>query len=164
MTETTILYCDLDGVLHALGTPAMDEFGTAHPESPGVFRWQPLLERALRPYPDMQIVVSSSWRFFHSDAELCSFLGPLGSPFAGTTTNEHEDWSRSEEILRHAEEHKIQHFLALDDHESVRARESNEGDQRFMWCSPDTGISPQRFLVRLHERLLKLHASIGQVR
>ncbi len=56
MTETTILYCDLDGVLHALGTPAMDEFGTAHPESPRVFCWLPLLEHALRPYPDMQIV------------------------------------------------------------------------------------------------------------
>ena len=35
MTQTMILYCDLDGVLHALGTPAIDEFGTAHPESPG---------------------------------------------------------------------------------------------------------------------------------
>ena len=134
------------------------------PNRPGVFRWLPLLEHALRPYPDTQIVVSSSWRFFHSDAEPCSFLGPPGSWFAGTTTNEHEDWTRSEEILRHAKKHNHQHILTLDDHESVRARESNEGDQRFMWCSPDTGISPERFLVRLHERLLKLYASIGQVR
>ena len=134
------------------------------PNRPGVFRWLPLLEHALRPYPDTQIVVSSSWRFFHSDAEPCSFLGPPGSWFAGTTTNEHEDWTRSEEILTRAKKNNYQHILALDDHESVRARESNEGDQRFMWCSPDTGISPERFLVRLHERLLKLHASIGQVR
>lgn len=82
--DTPVIYLDFDGTAHPIGTPAMDAFGYLHPEWPGVFCWLPLLESALRPYPSMRVVVSSSWRFFHGEADLRAFLGPLGSRFAGT--------------------------------------------------------------------------------
>lgn len=161
-TATTTLYLDFDGVLHPLGTPVLDAAGHWHPEWPGLFCWLPLLEHALRPYPATQIVVSSSWRFFHSDAELGSFLGPLAARFKGITMSDHEDWSRLDEILRHAEESGHKRFLALDDDASIRAHEREERDLRFMWCSPESGISSQAFLIRLHAHLRELHAGILQ--
>lgn len=159
--DTTVLYLDFDGVLHPFGTPVIDELGKWQLKSPGVLCWLPLLEYALRPYPDMRIVVSSSWRFFHVDAELRSILGPLSDRFAGITTSDHEVGCRLDEILTHAEAFGLVHFLALDDDASVRTHEREEGDRRFMWCSPETGIGKQGFLIRLHERLRELHARLA---
>lgn len=112
----------------------------------------------------MRVVISSSWRFFHSDEELRALFGVLGARIAGTTTLEHEARSRTDEILQHAEKSGHPRFLALDDDGSVRERERKEDDQRFMWCSPETGISPRKVLVRLHARLLELHADIPRER
>lgn len=136
----------------------MDEYGKAHPEWPGVFCWLPLLEHALRPYLSTRIIISSSWRFFHDDADLQRFLGPLGNRFAGVTPDEHDDWTRVDEILRHSTQCGHNRFLALDDDRSVKTQEHKKGDRRFMWCSSKVGISSQSFLVRLRDRLRELHA------
>lgn len=57
-----ILYLDYDGVLH-------DSGGLIHPElgirietpNSALFEWMPILEDILSPYPDIQIVLSTSW-------------------------------------------------------------------------------------------------------
>lgn len=57
-----ILYLDFDGVLH-------DEEVYFHPRrgiyinTPGrtLFEWMPILEELLAPYPEVQIVLSTSW-------------------------------------------------------------------------------------------------------
>lgn len=66
---TKILYLDLDGVLH-------DEQVYFHPrrgiymDTPGrtLFEWMPILEQLLGPFPEVKIVLSTSWvrvRSFH---------------------------------------------------------------------------------------------------
>lgn len=138
----------------------MDECGKAHPEWPGVFCWLPLLEHALRPYPALPIIISSSWRFFYDDADLQRCLGPLGNRFAGVTSDEHDVWTRVDEILRHSTKCGHNCFLALDNDRSVKTQE-HKGDRRFMWCSSKVGISSQSYVVRLHDRLRELHPDKG---
>lgn len=61
-TEQKILYLDFDGVLH-------DEAVYFHPrrgiyietEDRTLFEWMPILENLLSPYPDVSIVLSTSW-------------------------------------------------------------------------------------------------------
>jgi hypothetical protein len=58
-----ILFIDFDGVLHHNQAEA-GEF----------FSCRPLLEGVLREFPDVDVVVSSSWRDMHSLAELRAFF------------------------------------------------------------------------------------------
>ncbi|WP_231909764.1 HAD domain-containing protein [Cupriavidus nantongensis] len=55
-----IVFLDYDGVLHpdaaylVKGRPELRATGT-------LFMWAPILEETLAPYPDAQIVLSTSW-------------------------------------------------------------------------------------------------------
>lgn len=62
-----ILFLDFDGVLHP-GDPEFDG---------EKFCWLPVLERLLIAHVDVRIVVHSSWRYDHTDAELKQLLGRL---------------------------------------------------------------------------------------
>lgn len=71
-----VLFLDFDGVLH----PAGD--GPEVLEGP-TFVWLPFLEGVLRGYPNVGIVVSSTWRYTHTDGELRLLLGDLGPRLLG---------------------------------------------------------------------------------
>jgi hypothetical protein len=57
-----ILFLDFDGVLHPFSRPT------------GPLVLVPRLERVLRDYPDVQVVISSAWRGVHTLHELRSFF------------------------------------------------------------------------------------------
>lgn len=50
----TLLFLDIDGVLHPVD------------RAEGVFSCKPLFEVTMRDFPDIEIVISSSWRIDHS--------------------------------------------------------------------------------------------------
>ncbi|MET3620106.1 HAD domain-containing protein [Burkholderia ambifaria] len=131
-----ILFLDFDGVLHPLGEIALDE-NCRLIENPDLFRWRPILEQLLRPFPEIRIVISSDWRRLFDDESLVQLLGPLGARFDGIV--ETYGPTRFEEILSEAERRKATNWLAVDDHPSVASAAIN--DARFIACASDTGLS-----------------------
>jgi hypothetical protein len=72
LNETpTLLFLDIDGVLHPV-SPRADR---PDAESQG-FSYRPRLERVLREFPDVQIVIASDWRKYHTLGELQAFFAP----------------------------------------------------------------------------------------
>lgn len=59
-----ILFLDFDGVLRSLNSEK------------GTLTFTPQLERVLRGYPDIEVVISSSWREEHDLASLRSLFSP----------------------------------------------------------------------------------------
>ena len=72
-----LLFLDFDGVLH----PSPPE----HKSAVEYMCWLPVLEDHLEAHSDVRIVVHSTWRYDHTDAELRSLLQGLGSRFVGST-------------------------------------------------------------------------------
>ena len=64
-----VLFLDIDGVLHP--DPCFQE---------KAFCSLPIVEAVLVDYPMVEIVVSSSWKKYHTVTELREFLGPLIGP------------------------------------------------------------------------------------
>lgn len=82
------LLLDFDGVLHPAQAHA--ELGSVRPplkEQPaaGLFIHTDQLAEQLTPYAAVGLVVHSSWRMTHIDAELRSLLGPVGDRLVGAT-------------------------------------------------------------------------------
>jgi hypothetical protein len=57
-----VCYCDFDGVTHDDAVYSSRHDGI-HIRTPGrtLFEWLPILEKLLAPYPDVKIVLSTSW-------------------------------------------------------------------------------------------------------
>ena len=128
-TDRAVVFLDLDGVLHPVGVPAVDEEFRLI-DNPGLFVWRPILERLLAPYPMVGIIVSSDWRRLFDDATLVRLLGPLAARFVGVV--ECHGSFRSEEILAEVKRRGLKRWVALDDHPSVIAAQAR--DARFIAC------------------------------
>jgi hypothetical protein len=64
------LSVDFDGVMHRAGD-GVEDIGPH-------FVWLPLLAALLEPWPDVAVVVHSTWRYQYHPAELKALLAPLG--------------------------------------------------------------------------------------
>ena len=119
------LFLDFDGVLHSM-SGYRDE----------AFCKLPLLEDLISDI-EVDIVVSSSWRFQHSLDELKALLGKLGSKVVGTTGEAHVGrHARYNEILQYVECHNITNWRALDD----ASFEFPSNEMRLIVCDPNTGV------------------------
>ena len=148
-----VLFLDFDGVLHAVGEPALDEDWRLI-DNPNLFCWRHFLEDALALHPTVRIVVSSDWRRLLDDENLARLLGPtLGPRLLGAV--ETANTSRAQEILVEATRRGVSRWLALDDHPSV-AVARRAGDPRFIVCNPDTGLSSARVRKELKWKLADL--------
>lgn len=148
--QKTVIWLDFDGVLHRLGCPGLDFEDGQILQNPELFCWLPLLEAALKPYPEVQIIVSSDWNRLCTDGKLIELLGPLGGRFAGVL--EARGGGRAQEILADARRRGLTRWLAIDDHASVFAAEA-AGDPRFIACDSSRGISDESVLRRLRAAL-----------
>lgn len=119
-----ILYLDYDGVLH-------DEHVYYHPrqgiyiKTPGrsLFEWMPVLEDLLAPYPDVAIVLSTSWvrvRSFNYAKKQLSQM--LRERVIGATYHRHymrqDDFAalpRGAQIAQDVQRRQTSSWLALDD-------------------------------------------------
>ena len=120
------LFLDFDGVLHS-----MSGYGDDEP-----FCKLPLLEDLISDV-EVDIVVSSSWRFQHSLDELRTLLGKLGSKVVETTGEAYVGrHARYNEILQCVERHNINNWRALDD----ASYEFPSNEMRLIACDPNTGV------------------------
>ena len=119
------LFLDFDGVLHSM---------SGYRDEP--FCRLPLLEEALVG-ANVDIVISSSWRFQCSLEELKDRLGQLGPKVVGTTGDPHVgSYPRFNEILTYAETHQISSWRALDD----ASDEFPSNEMRVFVCNPNVGL------------------------
>ena len=96
----------------------------------------PLLEEVLV-NADLDIVISSSWRFQYSLGELKDKLGQLGSKVVGATGEAHVGpYPRFNEIFKYAETHQISNWRALDD----ASYEFPDTEMRVFVCNPNVGV------------------------
>lgn len=133
-----LLFLDFDGVVH----PQDD---TNHPA--GWFRWLPLLANLLAPWPDVKIVVHSSWRYEHTDAELRELLGPLSARFAGSAPRGPRE--QAIESVLQANKFLVTAHLVLDDDE----REFTAGRVNLVVCDALEGVTQLRAQVHIRRWL-----------
>jgi hypothetical protein len=126
--ERHTIYLDFDGVLHRSICPP-DEFFSCL-----------LVLEPLQTF-DFDIVVSSSWRFHYTQAELASWLGALGTKVIGQTGPAREGaHARWREICGHAEHHGISRWIAVDD-SAFEFPRSEASAGRLILCNAKTGIT-----------------------
>lgn len=138
------LFLDIDGVLHPSDT-----------YTEGLFRWLPLLLTAIEPYPDLKIVVHSSWRLAHRDFQ--DLLSQLPQElrekvFAVTPIDQ---WERWKSILQYCADNTIdlEDYLILDD---ARA-EFPWGSTQLIWTPGKHGLSNDKAYNQLIARLKYMH-------
>lgn len=98
-----VIFLDFDGVLHG-------DRGAS-----GMLTHVERLAETLVPYPDVQIVISSSWRSTYPFEMLCHFLSPVDTRVVGVIPSLKEE-SRQAEIEAWLEtKPEVESWLAIDD-------------------------------------------------
>jgi hypothetical protein len=122
--NATVLYLDFDGVLHHAGVhwSPLAGFHLRAPERYRMFQHVALLETLLRPYPDIKIVLSTSWvQAPHGNFEgAVSMLSPelrlrvIGQTLYPETTTS-KPLSRGQQVLADVQHRLPKDWLAVDD-------------------------------------------------
>lgn len=130
-----ILFLDFDGVLHPVsGSPPF------HPDCMAV------LSSSLSEYPDIRIVVTSSWREEKPLSELKSLLGNnLGSRVIGVTP------VIDEPFMHHVRYHEVQAYLS----------DTSQPDIPWFALDDELGSYPESAPVILTDRRVGLSAEDG---
>lgn len=145
-TGELILYLDYDGVLHhesVLWDPKIGAYLSA-PEGYVLFQHVELLEQLLAPYPQVQIVLSTSWVRRYGCSKSAKNLRPgLRSRVIGATYHssmrEHEftalprglqvysdvakrrprDWLALDDVTEGWPEHALPHYVRTHEHQGI---------------------------------------------
>lgn len=164
--DGTLLYLDFDGVLHHEDVWWHPRHG-AFLKTPGhqLFEHTHLLEKALEPYPDVRIVLSTSWVRVRRFSRAVKRLPPglrervVGATFHTRMNREFfEGLSRGTQIVKDVERRKPRHWLALDD--DVDGWPSGHR-QHLIQTDEVLGISAPGVLQELQVRLERFQASIA---
>ena len=154
-----ILYLDFDGVLHhqnCLWHPKIGPYLSA-PEGYVLFQNAELLEKLLAPYPQVQIVLSTSWVLKYSYSEAAKNLrSGLRSRVIGATFNsnmrkhEFSALPRGLQVWSDVVKRKPRDWLAIDD--------ANEGWlehslRNYVRTHKKDGISHPAVLAEFQEKL-----------
>ena len=124
--DTPILYLDYDGCLHPGLVYRTAKRGIHLRGYPGhtLFEWAPILVRLLAPWPDVKIILSTTWvravGFSESKERLPR---ELQRPVAGATWHSEmirrvEEWeasARFQQIIAHVQRHELTNWIAIDD-------------------------------------------------
>ncbi|MBM5573648.1 HAD domain-containing protein [Deefgea sp. CFH1-16] len=161
-----ILFLDFDGVLHPDSVFLDTSRCPVLKGSGALFMWADLLSQSLQKYPDVRIVLSTSWGRWLEYIPVRGCLPPLlrervigstwhhvrcvsnynrGLPYSYWSTA-----SRYQQIKRWVDFYRIQNWLAIDDH----GEHWGEADlDKLIQTSSDTGLSAQHVLLQLQDRL-----------
>lgn len=171
-TADVVLYLDLDGVVHHEAVYWHHKRGihmsSAQAPDHKLFEWLPLLEAALCPYPDVRLVLSSSWCVRPGFGKTMRRLPEsLRARFLGGTYHKRvhgiDNWavdcfqarSRAEQILADVARRRPRHWLALDD-------DVVEWPHRYsanlVACDGSSGLSDARVQHELAQKLRACHS------
>ena len=162
-------YLDYDGVLHHENV-ARGPRRSALMQEPGrsLFEWAPVLVAALQPYPDVTIVLTTSWvrvlGFDRSKAYLPSALRErvVGATFHrrehGPTRDLRESWAqlpRGVQVAQDVGRRRPRTWFAIDD---AVEEFSPFQVEWLVACDGTTGLGAPNARERLREMVLKVHA------
>ena len=154
-----LLYLDFDGVLHhenCLWHPRIGAYLSA-PEEFKIFQHVDLLERLLAPYPEVRIILSTSWVRRYGCTKSAKQLGPrlrqrvIGATFHSRMNEDlFMDLPRGKQVWADVQRRQPRDWLALDD----------DGDGwlpecagHFIQTHEANGISDPQVLAALKARL-----------
>lgn len=171
-----VLYLDYDGVLHhdaVYRTPKLGIHIDAR-VAPGrsLFEWTEFLIHAISPYPDVSIVLSTSWVRVLGFSRALSYLPPeLSSRVIGATYHRRAHKadslreggvlvpSRGVEVLRDVKRRQPQQWVAVDDSPEGWPEEHLD---RVVLCDSTTGLGNAATRARL-DLVLNHHFSSASV-
>ena len=116
---TPILFVDYDGVLHPRSVFLERGHLVLRRDDIALFEWSALLLEALAPYPEIRIVLSTSWvtlGFSYAKAQLPRQLQErvIGATVDGAD-NDFKWLTRYRQILRYVQRNQCSRWLAIDD-------------------------------------------------
>jgi hypothetical protein len=143
-----VIFLEVDGVLHPAS--ASIRFSLAgsvktNAQALWLFRWAWILDDLLAPYPDVGLIVHSSWRVFLSENELQGLLGPVARRFLGTTPR----GARWESIASVLASSDIEDYLILD----TCPHEFPATIDNLVACDPVAGLRDLRVQTKLRDWL-----------
>ena len=153
-----ILFLDFDGVLH----PWDPKTQLSEQQ---MFSLKPLLENTLRTFPNVEIVITSSWRQKYSLEKLRHLFSPEFSqriigvtpPSRRDSRGRYPNGCRGQEILQwlYQNRRNVDQWLALDDLEWMFEPSLRH---RLILCDSAIGLTDQK-INELEQRLTELMAS-----
>ncbi|WP_322063340.1 HAD domain-containing protein [Paraburkholderia sp. J63] len=166
---TPTLFVDFDGTLH-IGNAYIDDAGdisldTGRP----LLEFAPILVEVLEPYPDVEIVLTTSWTRSLPEERVLAYLPhELRQRVTGTTKDIKprrsyvlEGTERAYVISCYAFGKRLKNWLAIDDAVFGAAhfgREPGELVDHFLLLDPTRGISDEIALSRIKQWLAETHA------
>jgi hypothetical protein len=171
-----LVYLDLDGVVHheAVMWHARRGIYMCPKEAQGheLFEWLGHLEAALLPYPDVKLVLSSSWCITPGFSSTLRRLPmPLQNRFIGGTFHRRhhgaDSWAvdkfksipRGLQVLADVQRRKPADWLAIDDDAVGWPSEAREN---LVHCDCSTGLSSPTVQAELKEKLERKHVGIAE--
>lgn len=166
-----VCYLDYDGVVHPDEVYRRPGRGVVM-ESPGrmLFEWAPVLVEALEPFPDLRVVLSTSWvRELGYDKARGYLPRALANRVIGATFHRREHghtadlrllWTqsgRAQQILRDVRRRGVQRWFAVDD----AVEEFDENQARWLVpCDSRTGLSAPEAQRALRDMLKRVHSYV----
>lgn len=146
------IFLDFDGVLHPLGTLA----DARPPLEPATIRerWPQALEHLgilaslLHGHPEIEVVVTSSWRMFLNDEQLGELLAPIGSWYGGSVGLPYQ--GRAIAIKAWLEANGIDDYLILDDQADYFPGLAKAWPTLIL-CDSASGISEEQVQYRIRQ-------------
>jgi hypothetical protein len=150
MKKKTVLFLDIDGVLHPAGAVSQNFDGTL--SMINAFRWERILRDCLADFPEVALILHSTWRLlWETDQELKQQLPAfLGGRFNGTTPR--SVMSRYASIQQYCEDHGIERYVIVDDERAAFPASLSE----LILCASNTGLSGDGIEERLWSALKNL--------
>jgi hypothetical protein len=165
----TTLYLDLDGVLHPdavyRGKKGLELRAPGH-----LLMHAHILINVLDRYPDIKIVLSTSWvRMLGYDKTLSKLPQSIQERVIGATWHRHmksdtgydpfSHMTRFEQIHSHVGRNAIKHWLALDDLHSGEETWPQEFQDRLILCNGELGLGEPEVQGSLMEWLARWHVN-----
>ncbi|MGF6572563.1 hypothetical protein SAMN05443245_4614 [Paraburkholderia fungorum] len=164
------LFVDFDGTLHVGNAYIDDAEEITLDTGRQLLEFAPLLSELLAPFPDVQIVLTTSWARRLPEDRVIGYLPlELRARVIGTTGSIKprrsyvlDGTERTDVITSYAYGKRLKHWLALDD--SVFGverfgREPGELVDNFLLLKSSVGISDGAILTRIAKWLADVHAS-----
>lgn len=159
-----LLYLDFDGVLHhenVLWHPGRGAY-LAAPEGFKIFQHVALLDELLSPYPNVRIVLSTSWVLHYGCTKSARNLSPaLQARVVGATYHsrmckqEFRDMPRGQQVWSDALRRKPRDWLALDDQDENWPHQCRD---KLVRTHDQLGLSHPPVIVEIKRRLKELCA------
>lgn len=123
-----ILYLDYDGVLHHRFVQLVGGQPTIEIDGFSLFQWAPILENLLAPHPEVQIVLTTSWREWNEGEAIRRLPDGLRQRVIGVT-RKYIGWGRRQPRFQEILDDAKERGLALDEWFAI-------DDDTFCWPAP----------------------------